>query len=81
MVQIDFGVEKFKNFFKYEKKNFKILFIGNINYTPNKKACFDFIEKILPKIKLIYPEIEFHIIGEVNEIDRYFLKKKMGSRF
>ena len=80
LVQIDFGVEKFKNFFKYEKKNFKILFIGNINYTPNKKACFDFIEKILPKIKLIYPEIEFHIIGEVNEIDRYFLKRKNGVK-
>ena len=61
---------------KFNKKNYKIIFVGNIKYTPNKNACFEFATKILPKINKIYPEIEFHIIGEISKIDKFLLLSK-----
>ena len=39
-----------KKVFNYNKNNFKIFFIGNINYLPNKLACYNFAKNILPKI-------------------------------
>ena len=59
--------------FEYKKKNNKIIFIGNINYIPNKLACYSFAKNILKKINLKYPEIEFHIIGNIGYLDRFFL--------
>jgi len=55
----------------YSKKNYKILFIGNLGYVPNILACKDFIKNILPKIKNDIPEIQFHIIGNINRIDKF----------
>ena len=63
-----------KKIFKYDKNNFKIFFVGNINYLPNKFACYKFIKNSLPKINKKYPNIEFHIIGKINIIDKFFLK-------
>tara|TARA_B100001250_G_scaffold317685_1_gene280145 strand:+ start:876 stop:2033 length:1158 start_codon:yes stop_codon:yes gene_type:complete len=62
-----------KNVYKFNKKNNKILFVGNIKYLPNKYACYNFVKKILPKINLQFPKIQFHIVGEVNFLDRFFL--------
>ena len=73
--QINFGIEKIKNKYKFNKKNYKIIFIGNIKYLPNRIACKSFIENELPKIKKIHKNIEFHIIGEISEIDKFFLQK------
>ena len=64
-----------KKLFKFSKKNHKILFIGNIKYLPNKKACYEFAKKILPKINNYFPDVEFHVVGEINFYDRYILKK------
>ena len=72
------GVEINKKKFKFNKNNFKIIFIGNINYLPNKYACYDFVKKILPRINIIDPKIEFHIIGKISILDRVklgFFKK------
>ncbi|RZO48215.1 MAG: glycosyltransferase [Candidatus Pelagibacterales bacterium] len=70
-------VESAENFtskvFKYKKNNNKIIFIGNINYIPNKLACYYFAKNILKKINLNYPEIKFHIIGNIGNVDRFFL--------
>ena len=61
--------------FKYKKNNNKIIFIGNINYIPNKLACYYFAKKILKKINLKYPRIEFHVIGNIGYLDKLFLTK------
>ena len=63
LTQISFGVANVKKIYRFNKKNYKIVFIGNIKYAPNKKACFEFANKILPILNKIYPNIEFHIIG------------------
>ncbi len=76
LAQISFGVTKVNKTYKFNKKNYKIIFIGNIKYAPNKKACFEFANKILPSINEIYPNVEFHIIGEISKIDKFFLKRK-----
>ena len=76
LAQISFGVTNINKIYKFHQKNYKIIFIGNIKYAPNKKACFEFANKILPVINEIYPNIEFHIIGEISKIDKFFLKQK-----
>ncbi len=70
IIEITNGIKNEKNTFRFNKKNFKILFIGNINYLPNKYACYDFAKNILPKINSLYPEIEFHIIGSISIFDK-----------
>ena len=65
-----------KKVFVHNSNNNKIFFVGNINYLPNKVACYNFVKSILPKINIIYPEIEFNIIGKINLIDKFFLNRK-----
>ena len=70
------GADNFvSKLFKYKKNNNKIIFIGNINYIPNKLACYYFAKKILKKINLKYPRIEFHVIGNIGYLDKLFLTK------
>ena len=78
ITQYSFGVDRIKKKYKFNIKNYKIIFIGNIKYTPNKDACFEFANKILPLIRKVYPNIEFHIIGEISKIDKFFLEKKQN---
>jgi hypothetical protein len=61
--------------FKYKKNNNKIIFIGNINYIPNKLACYYFAKNILKKINIKYPKIKFHVIGNIRYLDKLFLGK------
>ena len=61
--------------FKYKKNNNKIIFIGNINYIPNKLACYYFAKNILKKINLKYPKIKFHVIGNIGYLDKLILHK------
>ena len=67
-----FKVEK--NIFKFKINNNKIIFLGNINYIPNKLACFDFAKNILPIINKKYPDITFNIIGKINFLDKFYFK-------
>tara|TARA_X000000368_G_scaffold314956_1_gene252498 strand:+ start:306 stop:1460 length:1155 start_codon:yes stop_codon:yes gene_type:complete len=80
IVQYSFGVTNIKKKYRFDKKNYKIIFIGNIRYVPNRNACFEFANTILPLIRKIYPDIEFHIIGEISKIDKFFLKQKMNVK-
>ena len=80
LAQISFGVDYIYKKYKFHKKNYKILFIGNINYAPNKNACYEFSNKILPIINKVYSNIEFHIIGEISKIDNFFLSKKKNVK-
>ena len=72
--QIEFFITFFK-LFKHKKSNNKIIFIGNIKFIPNKLACNDFAKNVLEKINLKYPEIKFHIIGNIGYLDKFFLNK------
>ena len=74
-IQILNPIKLNKNIYKFKKSNYKILFIGNINYLPNKEACKNFANEILPKINVQYPDIEFHIIGEIKYSDKMFFNK------
>ena len=67
------SVNKIQRIFKFSKNNFKILFVGNLNYLPNKLACYDFVKNIFPRILKINPEIEFHIIGKISKLDKFLL--------
>ena len=80
LIQISFGINSVKKKFKFHKKNYKIIFIGNIKYAPNKNACYEFVNKILPSINKIYPEIEFHILGEISKIDKFLLSNKKNVK-
>ena len=80
LFQINFGIDKIKSLYKFNKKNNKIIFIGNIKYAPNREACLEFINKILPKILFKYPKVQFHIIGEISKIDKLFVMKKRNVK-
>ena len=81
ITQITFGIDKIKNLYKYNKKNYKIIFIGNIKYTPNRQACLNFIKKIFPKLKSKFSNIEFHVFGEIRDIDKNFFMRAEGVKF
>ncbi len=80
IIQINFGIDKIRNLFKYNKNNYKIIFVGNIKYTPNRQACLNFIKKIFPKLKSKFSNIEFHIFGEIRDIDKNFFMRAEGVK-
>ena len=63
-------IEKINKKYSFSKKNYKILFIGNLGYLPNILACKDFVKNILPKILKINSNIKFYIIGNIKIFDR-----------
>ena len=81
IIQINFGIDKIKNLYKYNKSNYKIIFIGNIKYTPNRQACLNFIKQIFPKLKSKFSNIEFHVFGEIRDIDKNFFMRAEGVKF
>ena len=80
IVQINFGIHEIINKFKFSNKNNKIIFIGNINYAPNKLACSNFINNILPNILRINPNIEFHIIGEISQLNKLIWQRNRSVK-
>ena len=56
------------------------MFIGNIKYLPNKLACYEFAKKILPRINIIFKNIEFHIVGDIYNKDKFYLSKLRNVR-
>tara|TARA_Y100001970_G_scaffold291468_1_gene428713 strand:+ start:11281 stop:12432 length:1152 start_codon:yes stop_codon:yes gene_type:complete len=71
-IEIPNTTKKQKRIYSYKKSNCKVLFLGNLNYFPNKKACKKFSKIIMPKLNKIYPNLEFHIIGEIKILDKIF---------
>ncbi len=80
LIQISFGITSVYKKYRFNQKNHKIIFIGNMKYAPNRKACYEFANKILPLINKIYPNVEFHILGEISKVDKFLLKKKSNIK-
>ena len=72
---IESGVKINKNIFNFNIKNNKILFLGNINYLPNKIACKDFIAKVMPALYAVDKRITFHIVGPISDFNKKIFKK------
>ena len=75
ILHIPESVNKILKKYRFSEDNHKILFIGNLGYLPNRLACLDFAKNVFPKISLKYPNIEFHIIGNIKKWDKYILSK------
>ena len=73
--QINYGISKIEKKYKFSKNNYKIIFIGNINYLPNLDACKYFAKNVFPKIIDKDPSIQFHIIGDISKIEKFLLEK------
>ena len=80
VMQINFGINHIVKKFKFSKKNNKIIFVGNIKYSPNRIACKNFINKILPKILKIDSNIKFHIIGEISKLDKFIWERSKSIK-
>ena len=80
IIKIDYGIDGIKKIYKFDKSNYKIIFIGNLKYLPNRIACDFFIKKILPRITKIDPNIELHLIGEISILDKFFWEKNKSVK-
>ena len=69
------GTELKSKKYKFNIRNNNIIFIGNINYLPNKIACFDFIRKTMPLLKKNGLTVNFKIIGQASTILKYRLTR------
>ena len=65
-----------KNIYINKRIKNNVIFFGNINSLANRNACVDFIDNYLPKIKLVYPNIEFKILGNCSPILKFFFRLK-----
>ena len=52
-----------------ESTPMRLLFVGNINYYPNKKGILHFVESVFPIIKGRIPTIELDIVGLCKDPD------------
>ena len=49
--------------------------MGNLNYLPNILAVKDFAKNILPSLIKKNSNIKFCIIGDIKNLDKYFLSR------
>jgi len=73
IIHINISIDKIKKKYLFSKKNKKILFIGNLKYLPNILAIKIFVKKILPRLKKNLPDVELEIIGDISNLDKFFL--------
>ena len=78
IIKIDESADQINKSYLYSKKNFKILFVGNLNYLPNLLACKEFVNNILPKLRAKSPQIKFSIIGNISKFDKLLLSIRSG---
>ena len=69
------GTDIKKKKYNFKKKNKDIIFIGNINYLPNKIACHDFIKTTMPKLEMKGINITFKIIGQTSNLLKFYLAR------
>ena len=69
------GTDIKKKKYNFKKKKKDILFFGNINYLPNKIACYDFIKTTMPKLEMKGINITFKIIGQTSNLLKFYLAR------
>ena len=79
--QVNESVEKINKKAKFSTKKPNILFIGNLNYLPNILAVKDFAKNILPSLIKKNSNIKFCIIGNIKNLDKYFLSRNKNIIF
>ena len=52
-----------------ESTPMRLLFVGNIDFLPNKKGIIHFVESIFPIIKERIPTVELNIVGLIKDQD------------
>lgn len=52
-------------------QNHNLFFMGNIDYAPNRDAILYFLTHLWPKVKAVFSDVEFHIIGTGNSLGQY----------
>ncbi|MEC7150696.1 MAG: glycosyltransferase [Pseudomonadota bacterium] len=67
------SVERVKNYYSFSKKNYRILFVGNLKYLPNFLACRNFVRNIMPKLKKKITNFKFCIIGDISQTRKKLL--------
>lgn len=60
-------------------KRGRIMFIGDMNYSPNIKGTDLFIENVYPKIKSKLPHASFHIVGSISDENMKEKWTQMGA--
>lgn len=43
----------------------RLLLVGWLDFAPNKYGALHFVDKVLPKIQEILPDVELHIVGKL----------------
>ncbi len=74
------SIQFIKKKHKPSTKNYKILFVGNLGYTPNVLACKEFVKSVLPNLRKILPSIEFNIIGNINIYNKFILSLNKNTK-
>jgi len=69
------GTQSKKKNYNFNKSNKDVIFIGNINYLPNKIACYEFIKEIMPVLKLKGFSVNFKIIGKTSKLLKFKLQQ------
>ena len=69
------GTDLKRKIYKFKRSNRDVIFIGNINYLPNKIACFNFIKETMPKLKRRGINIKLKIIGQTSKILKFLLTR------
>jgi hypothetical protein len=78
---INLSVDTIQNKFRFSERNNRILFIGNLGYLPNLLAVKDFIFNIMPSIRRSIPDVEFCVIGNINNFDKFLLSFQKNTIF
>lgn len=78
---ITMGTDIKKNLYNANQNNNKIIFIGNINYLPNKDACLYFSKKILPILNKSNCTFKLIVIGKINILNKISFMFQKNIKF
>lgn len=51
-----------------------LLFVGGFGHPPNEDAVYWFVREVLPKVRATDQEIALHVVGDVHDAARHFLR-------
>ncbi|MEZ5013842.1 MAG: glycosyltransferase family 4 protein [Chitinophagales bacterium] len=57
------GLDTKQNFPEPVAQTSDLYFIGGLDWIPNREGLHWFLEKVFPKVRIAFPEIQFHIAG------------------